>query len=146
MWCKHCTFETSLQTPLIVKVPGITKGKHSDRIVEYVDIYPSLCELADIKQPDHLEGESFVPIINGEESQKNWAVSKYKDAVILIKDDLFYTEWTKDDGIAYERMLFDHKTDPLELDNLAEKPEHAALVNKLAIELREKWGNDFLTK
>ena len=71
-------------------------------------------------------------------------VSKFKDAVTLIKGDLFYTEWTDDDGIAYARMLFDHKTDPLELDNLAEKPEYKELVNKLSKELREKWGKDFL--
>ena len=41
-------------------------------------------------------------------------------------------------------MLFDHKTDPLELDNLAEKSEHKEKVKELSIELREKWGKDFL--
>ena len=71
-------------------------------------------------------------------------MSKFKDAVTLIKGDLFYTEWTKDDGVAYARMLFDHKTDPLELDNLAEKPEYQEKVKALALELREKWGKDFL--
>ncbi len=46
--------------------------------------------------------------------------------------------------IAYERMLFDHKADPLELENLAEKPEYQETVKVLAKELREKWGKDFL--
>ena len=41
-------------------------------------------------------------------------------------------------------MLFDHKTDPLELDNLAEKPEYQEKVTALSKELREKWGEDFL--
>ena len=144
LWCKHVTFETALRTPLIIKVPGKTNGKKSDAITEYIDIYPSLAELVGLEIPITVEGESFVPILNGVNSQKNWAVSKFKDAVTLIKGDLFYTEWTDDKGVAYARMLFDHKTDPLELDNLAEKPENIELVNNLSVELREKWGKDFL--
>jgi len=144
LWCKHVTFETALRTPLIIKVPGKTNGKKSDAITEYIDIYPSLAELVGLEIPTTVEGKSFVPILNGEKSQKNWAVSKFKDAVTLIKGDLFYTEWTDDKGVAYARMLFDHKTDPLELDNLAEKPENIELVNNLSVELREKWGKDFL--
>jgi arylsulfatase A-like enzyme len=145
LWCKHSTFETALKTPLLIKLPGKTKGETTDAITEYIDIYPSIAELAGIKLPDTVEGKSFIPIINGEKPQKDWAVSKYKDAVTLIKGDLFYTEWTKDDGIAYARMLFDHETDPLELDNLAEKPDYQEKVKALSVELREKWGKDFLT-
>jgi choline-sulfatase len=146
LWCKHVTFETALRTPLVIKVPGKTKGTKTDAITEYIDLYPSLAELAGLEVPKTVEGKSFVPILNGEKPQKDWAVSKFKDAVTLIKGDLFYTEWTKDDGIAYARMLFDHKTDPLELDNLAEKPAYQEKVKALALELREKWGKDFLTK
>ncbi|MGB5419828.1 sulfatase [Algibacter sp.] len=144
LWCKHVTFETALRTPLIIKVPGKTKGEKTDAIIEYIDIYPSLTELVGLEAPNTVEGKSFVPIINGETSKKDWAVSKFKDAVTLIKGDLFYTEWTDDKGVAYARMLFDHKTDPLELDNLTEKPEYKEIVEQLAIELREKWGIDFL--
>jgi len=146
LWCKHVTFDTALRTPLIIKVPGKTKGQKTDAITEYIDIYPTLTELVGIEAPKTVEGKSFVPVINGQTSNKNWAVSKFKDAVTLIKGDLFYTEWTNDDGVAYERMLFDHKTDPLELDNLAEKPEYQEKVKELAIELRTKWGKDFLVK
>ena len=146
LWSKHVTFETALRTPLIIKVPGKTKGQKSEAITEFIDVYPSIAELVGLEIPDTVEGKSFVPIINGEKPQKDWAVSKFKDAVTLIKGDLFYTEWTNADGIAYERMLFDHKTDPLELDNLAEKVEYQETVNRLAGELREKWGNDFLKK
>jgi choline-sulfatase len=146
LWCKHCTFATALRTPLILKVPGKTNGQKTDAITEYIDIYPSLCDLVGIEKPKHLEGESFVPLINGGERQKDYAVSKFKDAVTLIDGNLFYTEWTKDDGVAYARMLFDHSTDPLELDNLAEKPENSETVNRLANKLREKWGKEFLSK
>ncbi|XCF05425.1 sulfatase [Tamlana crocina] len=146
LWCKHVTFETALRTPLTIKVPGKTSGQQTDAITEYIDVYPSLAELVGLDSPETVEGQSFVPIINGESPQKDWAVSKFKDMVTLIKGDLFYTEWVKDDGIAYARMLFNHKTDPLELDNLAEKPEYQDTVNQLAVELREKWGKDFLSK
>lgn len=61
-----------------------------------------------------------------------------------IKDNLFYTEWVDDKGKAYARMLFDNKTDPLELDNLAEKEKYAEIVEKLSDELKAKWGAYFL--
>lgn len=144
LWCKHVTFETALRTPLMIKVPGKTTGETTNAITEYIDIYPTLAEIVGLEIPSTVEGKSFVPILNGEKSEKDWAVSKFKDAVTLIKGDLFYTEWTDDQGVAYARMLFDHKTDPLELDNLAEKPESMDLVKKLSLELREKWGKDFL--
>lgn len=146
LWCKHVTFEKALRTPLILKIPGVTKGTTTDAITEYIDIYPSLCELAGIELPAHLEGESFVSLVKAGEPQKEYAVSKFKDAVTLVKGNLFYTEWTNDDGVAYTRMLFDHTTDPLELDNLAEKEEYQDSVESLAKELREKWGKDFLIK
>ena len=144
MWCKHCTFESSLRTPLILKVPGKTKGERTEAITEYIDIYPSLCELAGIEKPAHLEGESFVSLINGGSRQKDYAVSKYMNAVTLIQGTQFYTEFTNDSGVPYARMLFDHATDPLELDNLAEKPEYKETVEQLSTGLREKWGKDFL--
>jgi arylsulfatase A-like enzyme len=143
LWCKHCTFESSLRTPLLLKVPGKTNGETTRAITEYIDIYPSLCELAGIELPTHLEGESFVSLLNGETRNKDYAVSKFKDAVTLIKGTQFYTEWTDDKGISYARMLFDHASDPLELDNLAEKPEQKATVEQLSLELRDKWGKDF---
>jgi len=146
LWSKHVTFETALRTPLIIKVPGKTKGQKTEAITEYIDVYPSLAELVGLEIPSTVDGKSFVPILDGKTQEKDWAVSKFKDAVTLIKGDLFYTEWTNDDGIAYERMLFDHKTDPLELDNLAEKPAYQEKVKELAIELRAKWGKDFLVK
>lgn len=144
LWCKHCTFETALRTPLILKVPGKTKGKQNDAIVEYIDIYPTLCELAGIDAPAHLEGESMVSFINGGIRKKNYAVSKFKDAVTLVKGTLFYSEWTNNSGVAHGKMLFDHASDPLELDNLAEKEEYKETVKQLSVELREKWGKDFL--
>ncbi len=145
LWCKHCTFNSSLQIPMTVKIPGTTSGLATDRIVESIDIYPTLTELAGIENPEHLEGESLVTLIKTGKRRKNYAVSKFKDAIALIQDSYYYTEWTDDKGETYARMLFDHDTDPLELNNLAEKDEYQELVKKLSVTLREKWGDGFLT-
>ncbi|WP_396635223.1 sulfatase [Maribacter sp. R86514] len=147
LWCKHCTFETSLHSPLVIKVPGKTKGNHVSNITEFIDVYPSLAELAGLEVPENqLEGESFVSLINNtpEKRQKNYAISKFKDAVTIIQGNYFYTEWTDHKGTAYARMLFDHSTDPMELDNLAEKATHQDIAKEMAKVLREKWGASFL--
>lgn len=144
MWCKHCNFETSMRTPLLVKVPEVTTGKSTDSIVEFIDVYPSLCELAGIDLPGHLEGESFVSLMNGGKRKKDYAISKYHNGITLVKGDYFYTEWTDDKGVAENRMLFNRATDPMELDNLAEKPEFQAIAKQMATELHQNWGKDFL--
>jgi|SaaInl6LU_22_DNA_1037377.scaffolds.fasta_scaffold00043_29 iduronate 2-sulfatase len=147
LWCKHCTFETSLHSPLVVKVPGKTKGEHVANITEFIDVFPSLAELAGLEVPkNQLEGESFVSLIENtpEKRQKDYAISKFGDAVALIQGDYLYTEWTDHDGKAYARMLFDHSTDPMELDNLAEKASHQEIVTEMTAALREKWGSNFL--
>ena len=143
LWCKHCNFESSLHVPLMIKVPGKTNGIRTETITEYIDIYPSLSELAGLPIPEHIDGESFVPLIDGKSRNKNFAISKFHDGVTLIKGDLFYTEWLDEDNKVKARMLFDHSKDPLELNNLAEKPEYKKTVEELNKMLRENWGEDF---
>ncbi|HKJ78155.1 MAG TPA: sulfatase-like hydrolase/transferase, partial [Prolixibacteraceae bacterium] len=143
LWCKHCNFKSSLHVPMIVKAPGKTDGKKSNAITEYIDVYPSLCELAGLPIPDHVDGESFVPLMDGGNMEKDYAISKYFNGVTLVKGDLFYTEFIDEKGNLNTRMLFDHSTDPLELDNLAQKPEYKAKVAELSSFLRSNWGDDF---
>lgn len=146
LWCKHCNFESSLHTPLMIKVPGKTKGERTRAITEFIDIYPTLAELAGLPIPEHADGESLVSLINGEKRTKDFAILKYHDGVTIVKDNWFYTEWIDEGGGPYERMLFDHDTDPLELSNLAEKPEYADKVQELHALLHENWGDDFFDK
>jgi iduronate 2-sulfatase len=143
MWCKHCNFESSLHVPLMIKVPGKTKGQRTADITEYVDIYPSLSELAGLPIPDELEGESFVGSINGEKRVDDFAISKYHDGVTIVKGDYFYTEYLGDNDEAVARMLFNHTTDPLELKNLSEEKEFEAVIQELHTMLRSNWGDEF---
>ena len=142
MWCKHCNFASSLQVPLMIKVPGV-KGKRTDAITEYIDLYPSLSELAGLSLPAHLDGQSLVPLIQGQPAKADFAISKYQDGVTVVQGDLFYTEYINQEGVAQARMLFDHATDPLELVNLAEKEEYQDTVSALSQALRASWGDDF---
>lgn len=143
MWCKHCNFESSLHVPLMIKVPGKTNGQRTADITEYIDIYPSLSELAGLTIPDELEGESFVGSINGEKRVDDFAISKFHDGVTIVKGDYFYTEYLGDNDEAVTRMLFNHTTDPLELKNLSEEREYEAVVQELHTMLRSNWGDEF---
>ena len=64
-----------MHAPLIVKAPGIDGGKKTAGLTEFIDIYPSLCELAGLPLPPHLQGRSFVPLM--EQPNRPW-----KDAAI----------------------------------------------------------------
>lgn len=143
MWCKHCNFESSLHVPMILKVPGKTSGQKTDAITEYIDIYPSLCELSNLTVPAHLDGESVVPLLDGKQMKKDYAICKFMDGVTLIKENYFYTEFIDKKGNTKARMLFDHTTDSLELNNLAEKPGYKNKVAKLSKFMRANWGDDF---
>jgi iduronate 2-sulfatase len=137
LWAKHCHFQTSLRAPLIVRVPGLTGGDKTDGLTEFIDIYPSLCELAGVALPGHLEGRSFVPLMN--DPQRPWkdAVhSRFRNGETVRIDRYSYTEWTGQDGRVNARMLYDHKLDPQENVNISELPENAQLVEELAKRLR----------
>ena len=65
IWGKATNFEVATRVPLIVSAPKIgVQGKGSKALVEFVDIYPSLCELTGLPLPSHLEGKSFAPLLN----------------------------------------------------------------------------------
>jgi arylsulfatase A-like enzyme len=78
-WCKHTNFENDTHAPLICRAPGQkAPGRHAKGLVEFVDIYPSLCELAGLPLPSHLEGTSFAPLLNApEQPWKTAAFSQY---------------------------------------------------------------------
>ncbi len=138
LWCKHCNFETSLHSPLIVTAPGIAPGRKSDALTEYVDIYPSLCELCDLPQLDHLQGKSFVPLLkNPNLPWKEAVFSRYFKGDSVKTDRYRYTQWRGKDGSVNARMLYDHKVDPAENVNIAELPQNKELVKKLSKMLRE---------
>lgn len=144
LWCKHCNYETSLHTPMIVKVPGTKQVAASSQIVEHVDIYPTLCELAGLSLPDHLEGASFRELLFNEDALSDGvAISQWFEGVTTIRDDHFYTEWIDDDDQMFTRMLYDHAVDPQENVNVSEDPENAAVIEALSEEMRRSRAEEY---
>jgi len=105
----------------------------TDALTEYLDIYPSLCELCVLSSPDHLEGSSFVPLLKNPNLEWKKAVfSRYFNGDSIKTNRYRYTEWRRKDGELYARMLYDHKVDLVENVNIAERPENRLLVKKLS--------------
>jgi iduronate 2-sulfatase len=133
LWCKHCNFETSLHSPLIVRGPGIKAGVKTNALTEYLDIYPSLCELCDLPLPGHLQGRSFMPLLSNPNLPWKEAVfSRYIRGDSVKTDRYRYTEWRRKDGKIYARMLYDHSIDLVENVNISELPENKEVVSKLS--------------
>jgi len=144
LWCKHCNFHTSLHTPLIVSAPGYAKNKSAETITEFVDVYPTLCELAEIPVADHAEGKSFVNVLKNPDAEIDGiAVSRWREGWTLIKDDYFYTEWFDNNDQVYARMLFNHSNDPDENVSIVLKEENKQLVTELSNVLHQNLGEKF---
>jgi arylsulfatase A-like enzyme len=140
LWCKHCNFQTSLNAPLIVSAPDVRGGRQSAVLVEFVDVFPTLCELAGLPVPEHLEGTSFAPLLGDPARPWKRAVfSRYFGGDSVRTDRYLYTEWTDDAGQRTARMLYDHQADPNENVNIAERPDLADTVAGLARLLRAGW-------
>ncbi len=140
LWCKHCNFETSLHSPLFVSAPGFQKGTRTRALSEFVDIYPSLCELCDLPRPGHLQGTSFVPLMKEpERAWKKAAFSRYFNGDSIRTDRFRYTEWKRKNGDTYAQMLYDHQTDPAENINIVELPENQPLVERFSKMLAQGW-------
>src|SRR5690606_29131292 len=77
MWCKHSNAELDTRSPLIISDPDYVAG-HSPSVVELLDIYPTLVELAGLPVPDHLQGKSLVPILKNPQAKvKEVAMSQW---------------------------------------------------------------------
>ena len=140
LWVKHSNFEVALQVPLIVSASNVPKNKKTNSIAELVDLYPSICELANISQPTHLEGESFVNALkNPSEIHKNTALARYLRGETLIADNYFYTQWQKK-GKTIAKMLYDHKIDPDENRNLVLESAYNHIVDSLSILHKQKFN------
>jgi iduronate 2-sulfatase len=139
MWCKHTNFEIDTHVPMIISAPGkMASGGRTSALTEFVDIYPTLCELAGLKLPSHLEGTSMAPLLgNPDLPWKKAAFSQYPRGRTMgysMRTDRYrYTEWR---GLKTKaltaRELYDLQTDPRSNLNVATLQENEPVVKKLA--------------
>jgi arylsulfatase A-like enzyme len=145
-WCKHSNLENDTRAPLICRAPGQKmSGARTRALVEFVDIYPTLCELAGLPQPPHLEGTSFAPLLDAPERPwKAGAISQYPRGHVMgysLRTDRYrFTRWvSRKDGAELARELYDHQADPQENENVAERPENRERVEALTRQLQAGW-------
>ncbi len=132
LWAKHSNFEVALRVPLIISAPGYQKNKRTNSIAELVDLYPTLCELANIPTPAHVQGISLVNALqNPSKIVNNTAWTRWHNGETLITDNYFYTEWKKN-GKSIDKMLYDHTIDPDENRNLAVEESYQNKVDSLS--------------
>lgn len=133
LWCKHANFESSMRAPLIISAPGYLQNKSTDALTEFIDIYPTICELVNLPLPQHLDGQSMIPLLqNSDQKFKDAIFSRFHDGESIKTDQYVYTEWidTSNEQVV-GRMLYDHKIDSLENRNVVEESAYAEVVDQL---------------
>jgi len=132
IWGKHSLFEESLRSPLIVIDPRIktARGSASHGIVETVDIFPTLCDLAGVKPPPGLVGASLRPFLENPDTPARMAIS-YKGGSETIRTDRFRLIRHSQGGRVSHVELYDHENDPGETRNIARTaPERVRELGK----------------
>lgn len=126
IWGKHALFEESLRAPLIIAPPRVPKpGASTEAIVETLDLFPTLCDLAKLPTPKFAHGESLKPILEDPAATGRPAVS-YRHNAETIRTDT-HRLVLHQDGFA---ELYEHTTTAGETKNVAEG--NAALVQQMS--------------
>ena len=142
-WTKHTNFEQSTRSPLLIKDPRIKKTISVNSPTEFIDVFPTLCDLAELEIPDVLDGISLKPHIMGEQTtSKIFAVSQYPRHGNIMGYSFRskthrYTVWVKNKKSTepieikdiYAEELYDYVNDPLETDNIINYPESERIKN-----------------
>lgn len=152
MWGKHTNYEQATKSPLIIVAPGLKSGQ-TKSMTEFVDVFPTLCELAGGTVPTYLDGKSLVPLMkNNKVSVKEYAMSQYsrKMEKVDIKveeekgkvmgysmrtEQFRYTVWLKNftsDQVyscdkVYAKELYDYVKDPFEKVNVVADNKYVSI-------------------
>ena len=132
---KQNLYEHSTRAALILAGPGIPQGKRFDSLCYLYDLYPTLCELADVHVPESVEGQSLLPVLRGKAPSGRKAIfTAYKDVQRAIRGE----RWKM---ITYPQagrtQVFDLAHDPDEMNNLAGTRRAARVERELRSLLRE---------
>ena len=136
MWCKHTNYEQATRIPLIISSPGCAAGQKSRSLIETVDVYPTLCELAGLPARDGLDGLSAAATLKSPDVQtRESVIHVYPRGERLgraIRTNHFrMVEWKVPgaDASKAEYELYDYEKDPSETANIA--AQHPEILEKL---------------
>ncbi|MFO7846679.1 MAG: sulfatase-like hydrolase/transferase, partial [Balneolaceae bacterium] len=133
---KQNMYDHSVRAPLIVIGPDIPKDEKLDMNVYLQDIMPTTLNLAGMDKPEYVEFSSLLPYIRGERNSSVYdnIYGGYRDLQRMIRDDEYkliaYPE-------AEELRLYNVKNDPLEMNDLADDPEHEERIKEMFHELED---------
>jgi len=157
LWHKHTNFEEATRAPLIIAGPGIKSGK-TNSLTEFVDVFPTICDLAGVAIPKNLDGKSLKPLmLNNKAKGKEYAISQYPrklkkaemaklgytDAKMmgysLRTDQYRYTIWMNNfnskeafnESQVYASEMYDYVKDPLEKVNVVNDKNYTSISASL---------------
>ncbi len=162
-WCKQTNYEIDTRVPMIISGANVNaKGQQCDRLTEFVDIYPTLCEMAGLDVPEYLQGVSMTPLLD--DPKQLWKTAVFSQFLqgrfgrmhkdyegneymgYAIRTDQYryveWYEWNKEEekkGEFLSNELFDHNIDPQENKNIANEIEHEKTVELLSQQLKLGW-------
>lgn len=128
-WRKFALWEEPTRAPFIWVAPGVTTpGGRCDQPVDFMTLYPTLCELARLPVPEHVEGESIAALLRDPDATaEHYAVTTHgyrNHAVRTATHRLIqYADGSEE--------LYDHTRDPYEWENLALRPESSPVLERL---------------
>jgi len=135
-WRKFALWEEATRAPLIWVAPGVSKaGAVCDKPVDFLSIYPTLCDLAGLPLPDHVEGKSLRPLLANPKAKWNGvALTTHGFKNHAVRTDRWrYIRYA--DG---SEELYDHSEDQYEYNNLASDPLYDDIKTRLARHLPKK--------
>ena len=143
-WCKHSTFHEAVKIPFIISAAGYAKNQTTDSFTELVDVYPTLCELANITPPTYLHGKSLTSVLENPSIQlKDEIYTRYKQGEAVVDANYSYTEFYN--GKSYMgNMMYDMKTDLKQNIDISKIPANSELVKMYSHKL--KVMRDFVNK
>jgi iduronate 2-sulfatase len=133
IWGKHALFEESVRSPLIISYRGIPNpGRSTRSVVETIDIFPTLCDLAGLPQPDYTHGVSLRPILKAPDAPGHPAISYGRAKTVRIDTHRLIVH---KDGY---QELYDHRSPEKETRNIA--GNHPERVEELLDILNRRLG------
>jgi len=130
-------WEQGARNPFIICDPRQSgNGESCARVVQMVDLYPTLVELCNVPRPDGLEGQSLVPLLKDpgapwdHPAYTSWSEDGRLFSGVAVRTERWrYAEYY---GRGAGAMLLDELNDPHELTNLAHEPQYASTVAELS--------------